>query len=148
MAHRDFSAFNDSGCAEEQADQLRGMCGAQARLLTRLTSRICPQLAYQVVPSTTLTYVRVPYKITLTFDTQTSGSTYLNQAVLSQLERDFTLVISRRVIFLSSGGKKKEKMEELPPLKVGHVEKEKSGPRVTLGQSGLTRWQIGEPASH
>lgn len=103
------------------------------------------QLALQLLPSSSSAFVRIPWRVTLTFDTKTSGSDYLNHNVLAQLEKEFTLVLSRRIIFLSSGDKKgKAKMEELPPLKVMHVEREKTPARIVINEMGLPEWQIGE----
>jgi hypothetical protein len=110
------------------------------------TKIIASELAFQILPSTSPGLCRIPYRITVTFDSRTSGSDYLNHAVLAKLEASFTLSLSRRIIFFHAGkkDKDKDKEEELPALKVAFQEKEKDAAKVIVDEDGTSRWQYGE----
>lgn len=105
------------------------------------------QLRYQIIPSPTPGHTRIPYRICVLFDSRTSRSDYLNHAVLAKLGAEFSLSLSRRVIFSRSGargGKFKEREEDLPALRVTVVEVEKDGARVVVDEEGMSRWEYGE----
>lgn len=108
------------------------------------TKIIASELAFQLLPSTSPGLCRIPYHITVTFDSRTSGSDYLNHAVLAKLEAGFSLSLSRRIVFFHAGKKDKDKEEELPALKVAFQEKEKEAGKVTVDEDGTSRWQYSE----
>jgi len=110
------------------------------------TKIITSELAFQLLPSTSPGLCRIPYRITVNFDSRTSGSDYLNHALLAKLETSFTLSLSRRIIFFHAGKKDrdKDKEEELPALKVALQEKEKEAAKVIVDEDGTSRWQYGE----
>lgn len=105
---------------------------------------IASELAFQLLPSTSPGLCRIPYRVTLTFDSRTSGSDYLNHAVLAKLEASFSLSLSRRIVFYHAGKKDKDKEEELPALKVAFQEKEKEPGKVIVDKDRTSKWQYSE----